>query len=201
MLAIFLQGFIFGLGAAVPVGPVNILIMNTALKNYKAAVSIGFGALSADLTYLVLIIFGLVTFLDHPFVLEILGYFGSGFLVFIAYLLIKHRNDEIKSHTRDVSKKKLLKAYLGGYFITLLNPYTIAFWISVASFTITKDQNQFIMIFGLIVAIALWVTLMPYAVHKTKHKISIDISSKIAVVAAVILFGFGVSLFFKTLLS
>jgi L-lysine exporter family protein LysE/ArgO len=74
MLTIFFQGFLFGLGAAVPLGPVNILIMNTALKNYKAAVSIGFGALSADLSYLLLIIFGLVTFLDHPIVLKSLGY-------------------------------------------------------------------------------------------------------------------------------
>lgn len=200
MIGTFFQGFIFGLGAAVPLGPVNILIMNTALKNYKAAVSIGFGALSADLTYLILVSFGLVTFLNHPLVLEILGYFGAGFLVFISYLLIKHRNDELKQHTRDVSKKNLAKAYLGGYFLTLLNPYTIAFWVSVASFAVSKD-HQLAMILGLIFSIALWVTLMPYAVYKTKHKISINISSKIAVVAAVILFGFGVSLFFKTLLS
>ena len=201
MLSTFFQGFLFGLGAAVPLGPINILIMNTALKSFKAAVSIGFGALCADLTYLLLILFGLVTFLNHPIVLDILGYFGSGFLIFIAYLLLKHRNDELKAHTRDVSKKNLLKAYLGGYFLTLLNPYTIAFWLSVASYTTTKDQNQFIMIFGMIFAITLWITLMPYAVNKTKHKISLNISSKIAVIAAVILFGFGVSLFVKTLMG
>ncbi len=201
MIATFLQGFLFGLGAAVPLGPINILIMNTALKSYKAAVSIGFGALSADLTYLVLITFGLVTFLNHPIILTVLGYFGSGFLIYIAYLIYKHRNDELKLHTREVSKKNIVKAFLGGYFLTLLNPYTIAFWLSVASFTVAKDQNQLVMIAGLIGAITLWVTLMPYAVNRSKHKISLNISSKIGLIAAVILFCFGVSLFFKTLLG
>ncbi len=201
MIGTFFQGFLFGLGAAVPLGPVNILIMNTALKNYKAAVTIGLGALSADVTYLLLVIFGLATFLNHPFILDLLGYFGAGFLIFIAYLLLKHRNDELKPHTKDVSKKNLAKAYIGGYFITLLNPYTIAFWISVASFATAKDQYQSMLILGMIIAILCWVILMPYFVHKTRHKISVNISSKIALVASVILFGFGLSLFVKTLIG
>ncbi|CAA6802363.1 MAG: Lysine exporter protein (LYSE/YGGA), partial [uncultured Sulfurovum sp.] len=64
MLNSLIEGFLLGLGAAVPLGPINILIMNHALKNYKSAVAIGFGAMSADMVYLFIILLGLATFLD-----------------------------------------------------------------------------------------------------------------------------------------
>ena len=35
ILSVFIEGFILGLGAALPLGPINLLIMNEALKNYK----------------------------------------------------------------------------------------------------------------------------------------------------------------------
>ena len=71
-----LQGFFLGLGAAVPIGPINIIIMDRALRNYKSAVATGAGALSADIFYLVLILLGLITFFNNPILLEILGIFG-----------------------------------------------------------------------------------------------------------------------------
>lgn len=191
-----LQGFIFGIGAAVPIGPINILIMDRALKNYISAVFIGLGALSADITYLVLILLGLTTFLNHPIILDILSGFGSLFLLYIAFMIFKSREKKIDKTAQTINGKTVLKSYLGGYFLTLLNPYTIAFWISIASFTRAKsDSIDYFIILGMIVAIIIWVTLMPYLVHKSKHKISDKISYYIAVFSSIVLACFSVSLF------
>ena len=84
-----IQGFILGVGAAVPLGPINILIMDRAIQNYKSAVFIGLGALSADITYLFLILLGLVTLFNNTLVVEMLGFFGSAFLFFIAYMIFQ----------------------------------------------------------------------------------------------------------------
>jgi len=74
MVTSFLEGFLLGMGAAIPLGPINILLMNTALRDYKSAVTIGFGALSADTVYLTMLL------LINLIILSILGILGSTFL-------------------------------------------------------------------------------------------------------------------------
>jgi L-lysine exporter family protein LysE/ArgO len=196
-----LQGFLFGLGAAVPVGPVNIIIMDRAIRNYKSAVAIGAGALSADILYLVLILLGLMTFFNNPIFLNMLGILGSAFLLFVAYMIFNGRNKELEKSPLEVDSKTLLKSYISGFFLTLLNPYTIAFWISVASFTNTSDEVDYFVIVGMISAILMWIILMPYLVHRSKHKISNKLSYYIAVFSSLILAGFSISLLINTLMK
>ena len=196
-----LQGFLFGLGAAVPIGPVNIIIMDRAIRNYKSAVAIGAGALSADILYLVLILLGLMTFFNNLLFLNLLGMFGSIFLLYVAYMIFKGRHKKLDKSPIKVDSKTLVKSYVSGFFLTLLNPYTIAFWISVASFSNTSDEVDYFVIVGMISAILLWITIMPYFVHRSKHKISNKVSYYIAVFSSIILTGFSVSLFVSTLLK
>ncbi|MGB5867337.1 MAG: LysE family transporter [Arcobacteraceae bacterium] len=196
-----LQGFVFGLGAAVPIGPINILIMDRALQNYKSAVAIGAGALTADITYLVLILLGLVTFFNHPIFLNFLSVFGSGFLLFIAYMIFKGRDKKLNKTTTTVDGKTIFKSYIGGFFLTLLNPYTIAFWLSVATFTSNgSEEVDYFILVGMICAISMWITIMPYLVHRSKHKISQKVSYYIALFSSVVLAGFAVSLFVNSFL-
>ena len=92
MFISFIEGFLLGMGAAIPLGAINILIMNRALKDYKSAVTIGFGALSSDIIYLTFILLGIATFLNDPFILSILGVLGSAFLLYMSYLIFKDRH-------------------------------------------------------------------------------------------------------------
>lgn len=194
MINSFSEGFLLGLGAAVPIGAINILIMNTALKNYKGAVAIGFGAMSADVTYLLLILLGISLFFNNPMVLNILGILGSAFLAYMAYMVFKSRNTPLDTQEVQISKKDLLKNYFQGFSLTLLNPYTIAFWLSIVGYTANKELNISFTLFGMFCAIFLWITLMPYFVHRSKHKISQKISYFISVSSSIILFGFALSL-------
>ncbi len=54
----FWEGIILGFGASVPIGPINVLIMSYALRSYSKAFAIGAGAMSADITYLLFVLFG-----------------------------------------------------------------------------------------------------------------------------------------------
>ena len=182
------------MGAAVPLGAINILIMNTALKNYKSAVAVGFGAMSSDVTYLVLIFLGMITFLNTPFFSIALGVFGSFFLTYMAYHIFKDRNSKLDTNSKIITHKHLAKSYIQGYVLTLLNPYTIVFWLSVAGYTANKNLDPIVTIFGMLSAIMLWVTIMPYFVHKSKHKISQRVSYFISIVSSLILVGFSISL-------
>jgi len=194
----FFEGFLLGLGAAVPLGPINILIMNEAIKEYKSAVMIGLGAMSSDIIYLFLIMLGLVAFFKQPYILNSLSLFGVIFLIYLAYAIFKSRNS--KQKIAQVSKKNSYsKLYIKGLTLTFINPYTMGFWLSVSGFVASKELEMFATLFGMLSAIALWISIMPYLVNRSKHRISPRVSYWINIVSAVILLSFGLAMFLNLL--
>ncbi len=196
MLQSFAEGFILGLGAAVPIGPVNIVIMTKALKNYTNGVSIGFGAMSADITYVTLVLFGFFVFIKNNIVQNIIGVFGAFFLFYIAYIIFKNRNEGLKINIKGSKNEqtKIIQNYLKGYALTLLNPYTIGFWISVSAYITTKNISFGWTLFGVFTGILLWITIMPYIVHRTKHLFSDTMIKNISIILSLVLFFFAITL-------
>lgn len=195
-LSLFFEGFLLGLGAALPLGPINLLIMNEALKSYKKALALGFGAMSADISYLLLIFYGITNYLEEPLLLNILGIIGGFFLSYLAFLIFKGRNHHI-GKKKPLKKATLFSNYIKGYLLTLLNPYTVLFWLSVTSYSTTTHSLGATLV-GMICAIMLWITIMPYFIYKKRALISDKVSSIIAVVSSFIILFFGLSLLFKT---
>ncbi|MFA6789586.1 MAG: LysE family transporter, partial [Arcobacteraceae bacterium] len=85
MIIDFLQGMVLGFTAAIPLGPINLLIMNESLKSYKNGFFVGLGAMSADTTFLLLILLGLNNYLENTILLKGLSLLGALFLLFISY--------------------------------------------------------------------------------------------------------------------
>lgn len=195
ILESFGEGFLLGLGAAVPFGPVNILIMNLALKNYKAGVAFGLGAMSSDILYLALILAGMIGFMNYPLFLDVVGVVGSFFLLYLAYGIYTNRDKKLDTKQKTIKTKNLLKIYTQGFAITLVNPYTIIFWFSIAGYAANKDLSITFTMFGMVSSLLLWITLMPYLVHKSKHKISQRVSKYLSLFSSLILLGFALSLF------
>lgn len=195
LFSLFIQGLLLGFGAALPLGPINILIMNEALKSYKNALSIGLGAMSADLTYLFIIFYGLAPYLQESVILKSFSLFGGLFLLYLSYLIFKGRNAGVQRSKTSHTNKTLLH-YFKGYILTLLNPYTIFFWLSITTYSLSSG-SIYVVVFGMIVAILLWITLMPLFVYKKRALISKNIASKIAIVSATIMSLFAFALLFK----
>jgi L-lysine exporter family protein LysE/ArgO len=195
----FLEGFLLGMGAAIPLGPINILIMNRAIKEYKSAVLIGLGAMSADILYLSLIMLGITAIFTQPLIFHLLGLLGSTFLLYLSYLIFKNRNTALHENKEKQVSKNSIAFYLQGFLLTFINPYTIAFWLSIAGYTTHRNLSPLITIAGTICAIFLWITLMPYFVHLSKHRITKRTAYFFNLFSSVLLFGFGLSLAFSLL--
>ncbi len=193
MLTSLAQGFLFGLGAAVPLGPINVLIMSTAMRSYPSAVAFGAGAMSADATYLTLLLFGLLHLLDHPAVMIPLGIAGALFLLYMAYGIWQGRHEAIHLQ-KDIKPPSIFAHYLRGYSLTLLNPYTIIFWLSVSAYIQTAKIQPVWTILGMFGGISLWITLMPLLIHKTKHLFSQKTVTAISVVSSAIIAFFGLAM-------
>ena len=198
----FIEGFWLGVGAAVPLGPINVMIMQEALKRYYSAVAIGLGAMSADLSYLSLILIGVMGFVSNQFFILTIGVFGSLFLLYMAWSIFSVAKEPIKNDIdiKDIKNKKSLFSYwLKGYLMTLLNPYTVLFWISLSAYIGTKGLDPLLTIIGLLSAISLWITLMPYAIHRSKHLISQKVAEILSIVSAFILLFFALSMIYSVI--
>ena len=192
ILTSFVEGFVLGLGAAVPLGPVNILIMSSALYRYSSAVAIGVGAITSDITYLILILFGFFNFVNHPTILLIMSIVGVVFMVYLAWMTWKSRNTSI--HAVSTQKSTLWHNYLKGYLLTIINPYAVIFWFSVSSYIAARDLNILATVSGLLLSTSLWVILMPLMIHKTKHLISQRIAMLFSIISAMILLFFAIGM-------
>ena len=194
MLNSLLSGLALGAGAAMPLGPINILIMTNALRSYTVAVAIGAGAMSADLIYFLITFFGSERLLKYKLLANILVILGSLFLIYIAWQIFKSANAKLKVSSKKITKLDITKAYLKGLSLTLLNPYTIGFWLSVSVTIASKNLDAKYTIIGIILAITLWITLMPLIIHKTKHLISNKISYIISLLSSLIMLFFAISM-------
>ena len=200
MLESLIEGRLLGFGASVPIGPINILIMNRALVSYKNAVFFGIGAMSADLTYLFFILIGLISKLKYNHIaLAMMGIIGGIFLIHLAFGIFRRREIDIETVKVNKTAKGAFKSYFSGYSLTLLNPYTVGFWLSVATYVSTKGLNPMLTIAGVIFAITLWITIMPFFVHKTKHLITSKAFKIVNVISSLILLSFGFSMFLSSI--
>ncbi len=194
MFSTLLQGLLLGYGAAIPLGPINILITNYALDDYKKAFVMGLGAMSSDITYLLFIMFGIMKLLEGTFFITLITFLGALFLLYLAFITFQNRDQMMQK--KRLKKEPLWQIYLKGYSLTALNPYSIGFWLSISTLQ-SQEEKPLFLILGLIIAILSWITLMPWIVHKSKHLLSAKTLTIFSLLSAVILAGFGILLMIR----
>lgn len=181
----FIKGALFGYGASIPIGPINILIVAYALRSFKLGFAIGAGAMLTDAIYLLLSHLGVSVFLkQNALFMEILSIFGASFLFYIAFITARGANKILEFNV--ASKQSLMRCFLQGVWINALNPFIIAFWISVSAFT-NSVQNQFLSLAGLIFSITTWIIFLPLIVAKSRKIISPKVAAVFAYVSAMFL--------------
>jgi L-lysine exporter family protein LysE/ArgO len=130
--AAILNGILLGLGAAVPIGPVNVQIARRTLRDgFARGVALGAGAVTVDVGYAVLSALGFRTIGDRPAVVIPLTLAGA---LFLAYLGVQSliaarrtlRADPLESSA--ATETSTGGAYITGLLMTLLNPMTLGFW-------------------------------------------------------------------------
>lgn len=191
----FIKGALFGYGASIPIGPINILIVAYALRSFKLGFAIGAGAMLTDAIYLLLSHLGVSVFLkQNALFMEILSIFGASFLFYIAFITARGANKILEFNI--ASKQSLMRCFLQGVWINALNPFIIAFWISVSAFT-NSVQNQFLSLAGLIFSITTWIIFLPLIVAKSRKIISPKVAAVFAYVSAMFLAVFALLIIYK----
>jgi L-lysine exporter family protein LysE/ArgO len=188
------MGILLGLGAAVPIGPINLEIIRRNLS-YGALTGLvfGFGACFADLIYLVLLSYGWLSIFAKPEILTITGSIGALILIYFAYgaftAKVVHR-PHLELHFRPT----LHKDFFSGLLLTLSNPITILFWASISSqvvsLTINKTHATLYGGLGVLIGTFSWVIALNTFIYFTQHKISDRVILILNKIGGVLLLGF-----------
>lgn len=195
-----LQGIILGWGVAVPIGPINVLVMSYALKNYGKALSLGVGAMFADLGFLTLSILGVSQIIHKPIIFNTLAILGSLFLLYMAFSLAKNARREI--YIQNIEKTESKKwLFIKGFLLNLMNPYVIMFWVSVSTTTAKMGNHLILALIGLFLGIISWMALFPFVIYKSRTRISKKMAMLLSYASALILLFFAFSLIYKTFIQ
>ena len=130
MISLF-EGILLGLGAAVPIGPVNVEIARRTLAGgFLAGAALGCGAVTVDVTYAALTTFSVTPLLDHHGVRLPLLIGGTAVLAYLGIMcLVSARKATRQEFAAQASTTSVRRGYITGLLMTALNPMTLAFWL------------------------------------------------------------------------
>ncbi|AOV08705.1 LysE family transporter [Sporosarcina ureilytica] len=189
---------ILGVSLAAPVGPVNAALLDTGIKNgFFHAWIFGIGALTADVLYMIMVYFGIGQIIEFPLVKIILWSFGCFVLTYtgIESLLSLHK---IELSRRFGKKVRLRRSILSGFFMSLLNPLTILFWLGIYGSILAENAGNFaghqliINSVAIIAGVLLWDTFMATISSGARKLLSIRLLKAISVISSLFMIGFGI---------
>ncbi|GGM77910.1 lysine transporter LysE [Thermogymnomonas acidicola] len=174
-----LFGVVLGVSLAAPPGPINAMIISEARRSVLRAVLIGFGAMTADLIFLIIVfLFGSALDLSRydPYIYTI-G--GSAFIV-LAYLTL--RSGETESGVRGIG-------YLKGLGVGIGNPAQIGWWLSAGLSTL--ERFGIFPFYFLFVGTTVWVVSLSYLIRlgELRYGSRMQIAVKVFSTAVFAIFG------------
>lgn len=149
MLLAGLTGFVSGLLLCIPVGPVNLTIMNEgARRGFKWAVLIGFGATLMEVFYCFFAFTGFASFFQKGTVKAAMELFSFVFMLVIGVKFLLAKTIEAPLHLTaktDALEQRIEEklhphsAFMTGFVRVLGNPGVLLGWIILAANFISRE--------------------------------------------------------------
>jgi threonine/homoserine/homoserine lactone efflux protein len=167
-----LTGFVSGLLLSIPVGPINLTIMNEAARRgFKWAALIGLGATMMEVLYCSIAFTGFTSLFAHPMIKAGMELFSFVFMLFlgIKFLLAKsvraplHLSDRVDQLEAQIEVRlHPHSAFWIGFVRTMANPGVLLFWIVLAASFISRGwvehtwASKLVCIGGVTIGVGVW---------------------------------------------
>ena len=204
MIALVL-GLVIGFVMCIPVGPINVWVVNTLIKNdFRSAFSIALGGSLMDFVYFMVILTGLSLFTFSPHISMGLKVVGVLFLFLFGLKEVLSKEDNSKE--KDEHKKKAANVssfFLLGVLIYTSNPALIATMSALAA--VIKSWkvfdytyiNYFFLSLGVALGSASWFYFLLKMVQKYQNKIPDKFYKQFSRVSGVLIVFFSLYMAFK----
>jgi threonine/homoserine/homoserine lactone efflux protein len=176
LTAIFLPwviGLISGFLVSVPVGPVNVTIINEgARRGFRWALMIGLGAAAMEVIYCAIGFAGFAAALESRALRTVIGLISFFIMLVLGlrYLTAQSVPAMTRSVERVEDKLHPHSAFMIGFVRVLANPMVLLFWITLAAAFLSHEVvgpdglSKLIFIGGVGVGASGWFVLLSYVV-------------------------------------
>lgn len=200
-LIMYLKGLKFGMLLQLAVGPMCLMVFNTA-KNvgFLVALTLVLAIALVDAFYIILASFGVSKILEKPRIKKIFKIIGSVVLILFGVNIILNVFSiniipglNLKSTTSNM--------FLQGLILTLSNPITIVFWGSILTTKIIEDNlnKKELLTFsiGLVSSTLLFLTFVAILGTMLSSFIPENISRILNIVVGILIIFFGIKMLLK----
>jgi threonine/homoserine/homoserine lactone efflux protein len=177
ILVAALTGFLAGLALCLPVGPVNITILNEgARRGFKWAALIGAGATFMEVIYCAIAFTSFAAFFEKGAIKSVMEVFSFAFMLFLGvrFLMAKEvpAMEKLEHRIEKHIEEKLHphSAFMTGFVRTLANPGVLLGWIILGANFISRGwvsptwESKLSCIAGVTVGVGSWFTGLSWAI-------------------------------------
>ena len=204
----FLAGLIAGFVVAIPVGPVNLTVINQALRRgFGAAFLIGIGAMCAETVYASLMLWGHSSILDSRHVVLVMRIIAVVVIAAmgIRYLLFK----SARVSASEIAARKLderwhhPQSFFLGFALTISNLMLVVVWATVVTLLFAHDwvvptlSSRVLCAIGVLGGGSLWFLLLAFFVSRAHRRVKDETLTVLIRCCGVLFLGFAAWLAYK----
>ena len=209
MISSFIIGLFVGFFLSVPIGPINLTVINEAFrKGFSRAVLIGLGGIVADIFYCTMAFFGFSSVLAYTHFLWPFLQFAGGIIVFVIGIRYAIRqNIDFSPITRRAESRigHFTKAFPIGFVMGISNLSLFVLWGGVNTILISYGLikptvvSMLMCILGIMLGSSIWFVGISLLISKMHRQIHFETISRITRICGFLLLFFGIYLCYHSL--
>jgi threonine/homoserine/homoserine lactone efflux protein len=201
-----LRNILLGITLAAPIGPSGVAIIQNGLRGgFWRAFQTAIGVIMADITYLLIVFFGLASFISYPVMKISIWSLGALVLVYLGVQCIRESRPKVDFETSPLLTAR--NPLLAGYLVNISNPIAVVWWVGIygsllgaASYGDGK-LDALLRSSTILVGILMWHTSVSFLTHWGKRLLNETSARYISIIAGFILILFGIRFGYYAILT
>jgi len=201
---LLLSGFRFGMILQLAIGPIFLLVLQTAITRGFSQAMLGvLGVTLVDAVFVIAAILGLGAVIDRSHnAKKALGYLGPLVLIIFGLSTILGSFGISFLPTFSLSAEGTSNIFMKTVILTVSSPLTIVFWAGVFSAKISEDKlsrrSLYLFGFGAVLSTLIFTTLVALVGDSVSAVISESVQKSLNIVVGLFLIGFAIRTYIKS---
>lgn len=140
-----IEKLLLGFALAAPIGPVNLEMIKRGLKQgFREAFKVRLGGATGNTICLIASYLSLSTLLNKPIIIGTIGLIGAVYLIIIGLKNLRQCSVKLHFASDEVVSKIENNSLLTGVILSMINPISIVFWLSIFASTYEATRVKWI---------------------------------------------------------
>jgi len=213
LLLAFITGFATGFVSSIPVGPINVTIVQEgAQRGFRWAFFIGLGAVTMESIYSFVGFTGFSELFGSKWLRSCLELVSFILVLYLGVQFLRAKQLTVNPQSVERLEERLEErfhhptAFFTGFIRVLANPAILLFWVTISATFISHEwvaptlRSKFSCVFGVACGALTWFTILSYGVSLGHGKFSARTLLRLSHVSGVFLLGMALVIGYKLVL-